>query len=79
MAIASARKCSNRKPKTADDYILEVKAKQGEQFFVEGIENWRRSVGLEKMVLLGHSFGGYFAACYTMKSLDFGKIETLYR
>lgn len=38
-----------------------------EQFFVEGIESWRRAVGLEKMVLLGHSFGGYFAACYTMK------------
>ena len=78
MAIASARKCSNRKPKTADDYILEVKAKQGEQFFVEGIENWRRSVGLEKMVLLGHSFGGYFAACYTMKSLDFLEKLKLY-
>lgn len=38
-----------------------------EQFFVGGIESWRRAVGLEKMVLLGHSFGGYFAACYTMK------------
>ena len=35
-----------------------------EQFFVEGIERWRRSVGLERVVLLGHSFGGYFAACY---------------
>jgi len=38
-----------------------------EQFFVEGIERWRRSVGLERVVLLGHSFGGYFAACYAMK------------
>ncbi|CAK9011760.1 unnamed protein product [Durusdinium trenchii] len=38
-----------------------------EQFFVDGIESWRKSVGLERVVLLGHSFGGYFAACYTMK------------
>ena len=77
MAIASARNFQTEKPKNADDDILEVKAEQGEQFFVEGIENWRRSVGLEKMVLLGHSFGGYFAACYTMKSLGVGNLETL--
>lgn len=77
MAIASARNVQTENQKTADDYILDVKAKPGEQFFVEGIEHWRRSVGLEKMVLLGHSFGGYFAACYTMKLLDFGKIGTL--
>ncbi|CAE7646744.1 abhd-5.1 [Symbiodinium pilosum] len=38
-----------------------------EQYFIDGIERWRRSVGLERVVLLGHSFGGYFAACYAMK------------
>ncbi|CAJ1423573.1 unnamed protein product [Effrenium voratum] len=38
-----------------------------EDFFVEGIEHWRRAMGLERVVLLGHSFGGYFAACYAMK------------
>jgi len=38
-----------------------------EDFFVEHIEAWRRSLGLERMALLGHSFGGYFAACYTMR------------
>ena len=36
---------------------------------MEGIEGWRRAAGIDKMVLLGHSFGGYFAACYTMKCL----------
>ena len=38
-----------------------------EQFFIEGIEQWRRSVGLNRVVLLGHSFGGYFAACYAAR------------
>lgn len=46
-----------------------------EEFFVNGTESWRQSVGLERMVLLGHSFGGYFAACYTMKYPE--RVESL--
>lgn len=38
-----------------------------EAFFVDHIEAWRQKLGLGRLVLLGHSFGGYFAACYTMK------------
>eukprot|EP00930_Biecheleria_cincta_P035828 TRINITY_DN24622_c0_g1_i1.p1 TRINITY_DN24622_c0_g1~~TRINITY_DN24622_c0_g1_i1.p1 ORF type:complete len:381 (-),score=24.82 TRINITY_DN24622_c0_g1_i1:27-1169(-) len=38
-----------------------------EDFFIERLEAWRKSAGLGRMILLGHSFGGYFAACYTMK------------
>ena len=41
-----------------------------EQYFIDGIERWRRSVGLERVVLLGHSFGGYFAACYATGSAN---------
>jgi len=38
-----------------------------ETFFVERLEAWRRSLGIERMVLVGHSFGGYFCACYAMQ------------
>lgn len=38
-----------------------------ENFFVERLEAWRRSLGINRMVLVGHSFGGYFSACYTMR------------
>ncbi|XP_072906212.1 1-acylglycerol-3-phosphate O-acyltransferase ABHD5 isoform X1 [Hemitrygon akajei] len=35
--------------------------------FVESIEEWRATLGMEKMILLGHNFGGYLAAAYTIK------------
>jgi len=42
-------------------------AAQAESYFVEGLEEWRRALGLEKMILLGHSFGGLVAAAYALK------------
>jgi cardiolipin-specific phospholipase len=36
------------------------------KFFVNEIENWRIKIGLERFILLGHSFGGYLAAQYTL-------------
>lgn len=38
-----------------------------ESFFVERLEAWRCSLGIERMNLMGHSFGGYFCACYAMQ------------
>ncbi|XP_068427656.1 (Lyso)-N-acylphosphatidylethanolamine lipase [Clinocottus analis] len=42
-------------------------AAKAEEQFVESIEQWRQSVGLENMVLLGHSLGGYLAAAYAIQ------------
>jgi cardiolipin-specific phospholipase len=31
---------------------------------VKSLDKWREAQGLETMVLVGHSFGGYLSSCY---------------
>ncbi|XP_010887242.1 (Lyso)-N-acylphosphatidylethanolamine lipase isoform X3 [Esox lucius] len=38
-----------------------------EEQFVKSIELWRECVGLENMILLGHSLGGYLATSYAIQ------------
>ncbi|UJR27999.1 hypothetical protein I4U23_009257 [Adineta vaga] len=39
---------------------------EAEQFFVDALERWRIQLNLNKMILLGHSFGAYIGSCYAM-------------
>lgn len=41
--------------------------RDSEDFFVEGLEEWRQVQKIEKMVLVGHSLGGYLSTVYALK------------
>jgi len=38
-----------------------------ETWFLSALEEWRAAMGLSRMILIGHSMGGYLTACYTMR------------
>lgn len=40
---------------------------QSVAWFTDSLEEWRRRNHLERFTLLGHSLGGYLAACYALK------------
>ncbi|OWK57003.1 1-acylglycerol-3-phosphate O-acyltransferase ABHD5 [Lonchura striata] len=46
---------------------FDTDAREAENQFVESIEEWRKELGLEKMILLGHNLGGFLAAAYSLK------------
>jgi len=40
---------------------------EADEYLIEGLEIWRQKMGIEKMILSGHSLGGYVATKYTVK------------
>jgi predicted esterase len=44
--------------------IIHKRTEQTEEFFVEHMEAWRKAQGLNKMILCGHSLGGYLSFAY---------------
>eukprot|EP01119_Soliformovum_irregulare_P012237 TRINITY_DN3169_c0_g1_i1.p1 TRINITY_DN3169_c0_g1~~TRINITY_DN3169_c0_g1_i1.p1 ORF type:complete len:329 (+),score=65.23 TRINITY_DN3169_c0_g1_i1:54-1040(+) len=40
---------------------------QAEDYFLDKIEAWRKAVNLDHFTLLGHSFGAYLAALYSLR------------
>ncbi|XP_022060806.1 (Lyso)-N-acylphosphatidylethanolamine lipase [Acanthochromis polyacanthus] len=47
--------------------VFSSDAVKAEEQFIDSIEQWRQSVGLENMILLGHSLGGYLATSYAIQ------------
>ncbi len=37
-----------------------------ENEFINSIEEWRQQVGLDRMILMGHSFGGFLSTAYAL-------------
>ncbi|KAK9917093.1 hypothetical protein WJX75_000828 [Coccomyxa subellipsoidea] len=40
---------------------------EAEGFFVDALARWREAMGVDRMVLVGHSLGGYLAASYALQ------------
>ncbi|KAF6762565.1 abhydrolase domain-containing protein 4 [Ephemerocybe angulata] len=40
---------------------------EAESFFIDALEDWRQSMGLERMTLIGHSLGAYLSVAYALR------------
>lgn len=43
---------------------------EAESWFIDALEEWRRKKGIEEMILVGHSLGGYLSSNYALKYPD---------
>ncbi|EIM24059.1 alpha/beta-hydrolase [Wallemia mellicola CBS 633.66] len=46
---------------------VEKRVGQAEDFFTDALEAWRKAQGINKMILIGHSLGGYISTVYALK------------
>jgi cardiolipin-specific phospholipase len=46
---------------------IQGRVKEAESFFVDSLEEWRKTMKLESMTLIGHSLGAYFSVVYALR------------
>jgi pimeloyl-ACP methyl ester carboxylesterase len=46
---------------------IDDRPERAEAFFVDSLEEWRKAMKLDTLVICGHSLGGYLASCYALK------------
>lgn len=57
--------CSlSSRPKWELRYGQNADTAEIERFFIDPLEQWRAITGLQRMVVVGHSIGGYLGGCY---------------
>ncbi|KAL7412599.1 Alpha/Beta hydrolase protein [Mrakia frigida] len=54
-------------PAGVKDETVEARVARAENFFVDSLEAWRVAGGFEKLVLIGHSLGGYLSIAYQLR------------
>ncbi len=47
--------------------VFPTSPQEAEKVFVDTLEVWRKAMGLQQFVLLGHSFGAYIACAYSLR------------
>ena len=46
---------------------VENRVNEAENFFIDALEAWREAKGINKMILVGHSLGGYVSTVYALR------------
>jgi cardiolipin-specific phospholipase len=46
---------------------IPARVARAEHFFLDSLESWRESTGVDRMVLVGHSLGAYLASAYAVR------------
>ncbi|GFR71868.1 1-acylglycerol-3-phosphate O-acyltransferase ABHD5 [Elysia marginata] len=60
----------NLRSKKQDGWWVDTTGDDIEHFYTEILERWFIKMGIQKCVLLGHSFGGYLCSSYCLKYTD---------
>lgn len=54
-------------PNISSSQPVENRVAEAEDFFTDALESWRKAQGLNRMILVGHSLGGYISTIYALK------------